>query len=156
MMPSFPTPTFETDGVHLTAYSEYELVLHMFESVSDVLSRLEMPPSDLSLAVSESTRVLEDRVMVLEQDHCRLNSQFELKTAIDAELSDFLENIRNESFFIIQGLPHLPKLEPKEWQVQAKAAVQEVLQSVMGKEYPIVFIQNSTGLHHVPLQAAVS
>ena len=145
MMPSFPTPTFETDGVHLTAYSGHEFVLHMFESMDQVLSRLEMPPSDLSLVISESTRVREDRVMVLEQDHRRLNSQFELKTAVDAELSDFQENIRNESFFIIQGLPRLPKLEPKEWQAQAKVAVQEVLKSVMGKEYPIVFIQNSTG-----------
>jgi hypothetical protein len=60
-------------------------------------------------------------------------------------LSDFQENIRNESFFMIQGLPRLPKLEPKEWQIQAKAAVQGVLVSLMGKEYPIAFVKNSTG-----------
>ena len=43
MMPSFPTPSYEADGVHLTAYSGYEFVLHMFDSLATVLDRLEMP-----------------------------------------------------------------------------------------------------------------
>ena len=145
LMPSFPTPSYESDGVHLNAYSGYEFVLHMFDNMASVLDRLSLPPDVVTLAVSESSRVLEDRVMVLEQDHRRLNGQFEFKTAVDAELSDFQENIRNESFLMVQGLPRLPKLEPKEWQAQAKLAVQEVFKFVMGREYPIVFIQNSTG-----------
>ena len=145
MMPSFPTPAFEADGVHLTAYSGFEFVLHLFDSMTDVIQKLELPQEALTTVMSESSRVLEDRVMVLEQDHRRLNRKFEMKIAIDAELSDFQENLRNESFLMIQGLPRLPKLEPKEWQVQAKAAVQDVLKRVMGKEYPVVFVQNSTG-----------
>ena len=123
LMPSFPTPSYESDGVHLNAYSGYEFVLHMFDNMASVLDRLSLPPDVVTLAVSESSRVLEDRVMVLEQDHRRLNGQFEFKTAVDAELSDFQENIRNESFLMVQGLPRLPKLEPKEWQAQAKLAV---------------------------------
>ena len=38
---------------------------------------------------SEATRVLEDRVMVLEQDHRRLNRVLENKIALDSELADF-------------------------------------------------------------------
>ena len=145
LMPSFPNPTLEDDGVHLTAYSGFEFALHLFDSLSSVLDSLQLEPEAKSLVASESTRVLEDRVMVLEQDHRRLNRKFEFKTAVDAELSDFQENIRNESFLMIQGLPRLPKLEPKEWQVQAKAHVQDVLKIVMGKECPVVYVKNSTG-----------
>ena len=144
MMPSFPTPSFEDDGVHLTAYSGFEFVLHLFDSMTSVLSNLELDTSARTIVASESTRVLEDRVMVLEQDHRRLNRKFEFKSAVDAELSDFQENIRNESFLMIKGLPRLPKLAPKEWQVRAKADVQGVLSTVMGHECPIQFVQNST------------
>ena len=116
-----------------------------YTCLASVLDRLELPLEAISLASSESTRVLEDRVMVLEQDHRRLNTQFEFKSAVDAELSDFQENIRNESFLMVKGLPRLPKLEPKEWQARAKADVQEIFKFVMGRQYPIVFVQNSTG-----------
>ena len=144
MMPSFPTPSYEDDGVHLTAYSGFEFVLHLFDSLSSVLDGLELEPADRSVIISESTRVLEDRMMVLEQDHRRLNSRFESKSAADAELSDFQENIRNESFLMVKGLARLPKLEPKEWQRRAKSDVQGVFTTLMGKEYPIQFVQNST------------
>ena len=138
LMPSFPTPNFEDDGVHLTAYSGFEFVLHMFDSITSVLSSLELAPEQKSMVVSESSRVLEDRMMVLEQDHRRLNRKFESKTAEDAELSDFQENIRQESFFMIKGL------EPREWQDRAKADVQAVLLLLMGREIPVQFVQNST------------
>ena len=145
LMPSFPTPSFEDDGIHLTAYSGFEFVLHMFDSMFAVIEKLSMPQEVLTVAAAVSSRVFEDRVMVLEEDHRRLNQKFEIKVAVDAELSDFQENIRNESFLMVMGLPRLPKLEPKEWQAQAKAAVQEVLKTVMGKDCPVVFVQNSTG-----------
>ena len=32
LIPSFPTPAFESDGVHLTAYSGLEFILHLFDS----------------------------------------------------------------------------------------------------------------------------
>ena len=144
MMPSFPTPNYEDDGVHLTAYSGFEFVLHLFDSMSSVLSNLELEPEARSIIASESSQVLEDRVMVLEQDHRRLNQKFELKSAIDSELSDFQENIRNESFLMIKGLARLPKLEPKEWQARAKSDVQGLLQIVIGREVPVQYVQNST------------
>ena len=93
MMPSFPSPNYDPDGVHLTAYSGLEFVLHMFDSFQSVLASLELDPDSKSSNATESSRVLEDRVMVLEQDHRRLNQKFEHKYAVDAELSDFQENI---------------------------------------------------------------
>lgn len=145
MMPSFPSPSYDPDGVHLTAYSGLEFVLHLFDNINSVLSSLEMDPESRSSTASEASRVLEDRVMVLEQDHRRLNQKFEHKCAIDAELSDFQENIRSEAFFMVRGLGRLPKLAPKEWQTRAKEDVQAVLNLFMPKEYPISYVLNSTG-----------
>ena len=114
LMPSFPTPKFESDGVHLSAYSGLEFVLHLFDSVNSILDLQQLDPDSRSVVSSEATRVLEDRVMVLEQDHRRLNDRFEFKSAVDAELSDWQENIRNEGFFMVQVLKLLPKLECRE------------------------------------------
>ena len=145
MLPSFPTPSFEADGIHLTAYSGLEFVLHLFDSVAEVLARSVLEPEAKDVVAAESTRVLEDRVMVLEQDHRRLNQKFETKYAADAELSDFQENLRNESFFMLEGLRRLPKLEPKEWQERARADVLPVLSLVLGRDVPISYVSNSTG-----------
>ena len=145
MMPSFPSPSFDPDGVHLTPYSGLEFVLHMYDNLASVLDSAELDLESKSSMVSESSRLLEDRVMVLEQDHRRLNNKFEHKFAVDAELSDFQENIRCEPFFMIRGLPRLPKLAPKEWQTRAQSDVQGVLKIVMGREIPISYVMNSTG-----------
>lgn len=145
MLPSFPTPSFETDGIHLTAYSGLEFALHLFDSVSEILTKSALDPDAKGIIVAESSRVLEDRVMVLEQDHRRLNQKFETKYAADAELSDFQENLRNESFFMVQGLRRLPKLEPKEWQERARADVLPVISLLLGRDVPISYVSNSTG-----------
>lgn len=145
MMPSFATPVLEDDGVHLTAYSGLEFVLHLFDSARAVLEHALLEPEQKAIVATESTRVLEDRLMAVEQDHKRLNKVVELKTAVDSELSDYHENIRNEGWFIILGLSKLdPKLDRKEWQTRAKADVNEVLKVLMDKEYPIVVVQNIT------------
>ena len=96
MMPSFPTPSYEDDGIHLTPYFGLEFVLHLFDSLASLLDSIELDPADRSVIMSESTRVLEDRVMVLEQDHRRLNCKFEFKSVVDSEFLDFQENIRND------------------------------------------------------------
>ena len=43
LLPSFATPAFESDGVHLTPYSGLEFVLHLFE-----LGRLISPSTKTS------------------------------------------------------------------------------------------------------------
>ena len=68
LLQSFATPEFESDGVHLTAYSGLEFILHLFDSASDLLDGLALPLPDLALKGGETSRVLEDRMMAIEQD----------------------------------------------------------------------------------------
>ena len=145
LMPSFPTPVLEDDGVHLTAYSGLEFVLHLFDSACAVIKTQSFDLESKSAVTSEATRVIEDRLMAVEQDHQRLNRFVEYKTAVYAEMADYNENVRYENWFVILGLRKLdPDLEKKEWQRLAKIDVNEVLNTLMGKEYPIVVVQNIT------------
>ena len=145
ILPSFPTPEFDSDGVHLTAYSSLEFILHLFDASVELLASLDLDPDASSARGSEATRVLEDRVMVLEQDHRRLNKVVEIKTAIDAELADFHENERMENWLVIEGLPRISDdLIGKAWQDQALKDVQAALHLLMGRKCPIVFVKNST------------
>ena len=146
LLPSFPTPSFESDGVHLSAYSGLEFVLHLFDSAQDVLDGLSLDPSVQTSKVQEAHRSLEDRMMVLEQDHRRLAKGHEMKSAADAELHDWHQNERWEDFFMIKGLALLPSagISSKEWQDRAVKDVQKVLQIVMGAEVPIVYVLNAT------------
>ena len=148
LMASFSNPVFDDDGVHLSPYSGLEFVLHLFDEASTLLDSVGSSLSEVSSKTSEVSRVLQDRVMAIEQDHRRLNSAFEKKTAEDAELFDFHENLRMEDWFVISGLSRLPSgLSPKEWQVQATKDVLGVLTILMKKEYPIVYVKNNTGRH---------
>ena len=146
LLPSFPTPSFESDGVHLTAYSGLEFLLHLFDSSQELLDSLGSTIEEASLKGREATRSLEDRMMVLEQDHRRIVKDHEFKTASDAELHDWRQNERWEDFFVIKGLALLPStgLSSKEWQARAIRDVQGVLTIVMGKEIPIVYVMNAT------------
>ena len=145
-LPSFPTPAFEDDGVHLTAYSGLEFVLHLYDSSCHILDHLNTDTGVKVSHNSESTRLLEDRMVALEQDHRRLCSVVDLKIAIDAELADIQINERHEDWFVIFGLPRIPStFIGKAWQEKAKKDVQPVIRELIGRECSIVFIQNITG-----------
>ena len=146
LLPSFPTPSFESDGVHLTAYSGLEFVLHLFDSSQELLDDQALSSDEVTHKTRESNRTLEDRMMVIEQDHRRLVRSFESKTASDAELHDWRMNERWEDFFVIKGLALLPStgLSTKEWQERAIRDVQQVLSVVLGREGQVVFVQNAT------------
>ena len=145
LLPSFPTPDFSADGVHLTPYSGLEFILHLFDSSQYLLSNLDSGTEVTTIQNSESTRVLEDRVMALEQDHRRLNSVIESKTAADAELADFRANQGFEDSFVVFGLAPIPaELVGKAWQERAVKDVQGVLVALMGREFKIVFVKNAT------------
>ena len=73
LLPSFPTPDFEADGLHLTAYSGLEFVLHLFDCSVEILDSINTDCATLAPRASEATRLLEDRMVALEQDHRRLN-----------------------------------------------------------------------------------
>ena len=146
MMPSFATPEFEADGIHLTAYSGLEFMLHQFDAANSVIDSLSMEDQEVSSQVVEATRVLQDRVMSLEQDHRRLNKSVESKCAVDAEIADHQENIRHETWFVVRGLARLPEgLGTKEWQERAVRDVQGVISILLGTEKEIVVVMNKTG-----------
>jgi hypothetical protein len=146
LMPSFPNPDFEADGVHLTPYSGLEYVVHLFESAHALILRKSSDVPSRVASGSESTRLLEDRMVAVEQNQKLLCQTLESKSAVDCELACFQENVRNEIFFVISGLPRLPPgLLGREWQDRAKADVQGVIKILLGKELPIVVVQNVSG-----------
>ena len=145
LLPSFATPDFGPDGVHLTPFSGLEYILHLLDSAHNLMAFLEAPLDEVAVKVCESTRVLEDRVVALEQDHRRLNRVVEKKTATDAELDDCHKNERFEDSFVIHGLSRIPAdVVGKPWQERAIRDVQAALLILMGKEFKIVFVQNAT------------
>ena len=146
LLPSFSSAALEADGVHLTPYSGLEYVLHLFDSAKLLLASLEAPQETRQSAANEATRLLEDRVVALEQDHRRLSSEVDLSTAIKAELDDVVINERNEDSFIISGLPRISgRLTGKDWQERAQADVQKIIHIIMGSALPILVVHNSTG-----------
>ena len=145
LLPSFPTPSFEADGIHLTPYSGLEFILHLFDSSTELIKTLSSRPEEVVIRNVESSRVLEDRVMVLEQDHRRLNKAFEDKFAEDAELADYHENTRYEDHFIVHGLEAIPKCDPKIWQDKAKRIIRDFLVKLIEREVKVVFVKNITG-----------
>ena len=144
-MASFPTPSFEDDGVHLTAYSGLEFVLHLFDTSETLIDALDIDPGMKVDHNREASRLLEDRMVALEQDHHRLNSVVDLKIAMDAELSDIQINERNENCFVIFGLPRISSdITGKPWQEQATKDLQRVIRELIGRECSVHFIQNIT------------
>ena len=149
LLPSFSTPEYESDGVHLTPYSGLVYIMHLFDSAEEALNTAALPAEEVTMRTCESTCVLEDRVMVLEQDHRRLSSVVESKMAVDCELADFRANERTEDFFVITGLPRIPDdLTGKAWQDQAVNDVKGALSILMGRNvFNIVFVKNGTYRH---------
>ena len=147
LLPSFPSPAFEADGVHLTAYSGMEYVLHLFDSCQHLLESLSAPAAVRECLALESTRLLEDRVMALEQDHLRLSTHVDLKDAIYAESEDFRSNERMENCFMVSGLnPIQGRLSGKEWQERAQSNVQVIIRALLGESRRISVVRNATGM----------
>ena len=145
LLQNFATPEFEDNGIHLTSYSGLEYVIHLFDAAQDSIDRQNLTDTEVIFQNCESNRVLEDRVMALEQDHRRLNKVVEKKTAINAEISDFRTNEKWEGWFIVSGFEKLSSdLVGKPWQDAAVRQVQEVIRLLMGKEMPIIVVQNAT------------
>lgn len=145
-MPGFPNATLESDGVHLTAYSGMEFVLHLFDRSQMILKNIGSSPEVRSSEASETVRLLADQVIALQQDHQRLSSAFDTKVAVDAELACFRANERSEDSLLLSGMPKLPSgLSGKAWQDQAIQAVQKTLSEIVGHPVRVVVVHNSTG-----------
>ena len=147
LLPSFPTPEFDAGGVHLTAFSGLEFLLHLFDSAEQALEIPTLQPEDVLNRQCETTRALEDRVMVLEQGHRRLNRVIEDKIAVDAELADYRENERSEDCFMLEGVPLIPpEIVGKPWQDLARKHVRDFLELLTGRDMneEIVVVYNAT------------
>ena len=144
LLDSFPTPELQADGVHLTAYSGLRFIVHLFDcAIAQSTSPVLTPEA---AQTTEAVRVVSDRVAVLEQGHARLAAAFDTKVAVDAELDDFLDNVRNEDQFTISGLPGPDAGQStRDWQSQVKRQVQEKIQILLGRRAPISYVQNATG-----------
>jgi hypothetical protein len=117
----------------------------LIDSSEALLEALSSSPDRRSVKDRETSRVIEDRVTVLEQDHRRLNRVLDAKTAVDCEEADFRANERMEDFVVVSGLPRLPQdLGSKEWQKRAVSDVQRVLQLVSDAPVEVVVVQNAT------------
>ena len=141
LLPSCSIQDLESDGVHLTPYSGLKFVVHLFDTSLDLIkARSATLPVAIS-TVSESARVLEDRVVVLEHDQRLLRNELQMKTAIDSELADYEENVRSECYFVIAGLPPVPSdLVGRDWQNYAKDLVQSKIKIILGRESRIIVV----------------
>ena len=75
-----------------------------------------------------------------------MNSDFEYREAVNAEIFDFEENRRNEDHFLISGLAKPPSgLTSKEWQVKVQQDVGSIISLILGREGRIRYVQNQTG-----------
>ena len=141
---SFATPEFKQDGVHLTDYSGLRYVVHLFDAAR-AITKTPLPMPELESTI-ESIRVVNDRVAVLEQGQAILSAEFSMKSAIDAELDEYMENVRSENSFLISGLPGPESgLDSRDWQKRVKRMVEEKIQLIIGRQAPISHVQNATG-----------
>ena len=159
LLPSLQAQDLDSDGVHLTPYAGLKYIVHLFDSSLDAIKTCAAPAPAILSSVSEAARALEDRVVVLEHDQRHLRRELELKTAIDSELADFEENVRNECYFVISGLPQVPAdLIGREWQNYAKDLVQAKIKLILGRESRIVVVsglrRDSNPIYLVKLESA--
>ena len=62
LMPSFPTPVFDQDGVHLSPLSGLDYLFFLFDAARETLATSVQEPEAAITSGSEATRVLTDRV----------------------------------------------------------------------------------------------
>jgi len=165
-LPSFPTPAFEEDGVHLNPYSGLEYVLYLFDTTNMLLDSIsagsDTGADPREVGSREAIRALEDRMMAVEQGQRCLTTDYELKCAVDSELACFRANERSEDCFLISGLGRIPaSLNGKEWQERAKADVRRIISGLIDRPVNIVVVRNvssrsgSTSVYSVQLDSVL-
>ena len=60
LLPSFSTPDYDPDGIHLTPYAGLEFILHLFDSSVEIMQRQSVTVEESSIRNVEANRVLED------------------------------------------------------------------------------------------------
>ena len=155
LMPSFLAPVLEQDGVHPTQGSGLEYLFFLFDLAPDIIELSKKEPEVKISTDYEATRVLEDRVMAVEQDHHRLNKAFEMSTAITSERKDFQENIRNEVYFMVTGLPSIQGLRGHDLMTRAISDVVSMIKTLLGKELKVLVVHSATGRRETKVRYSV-
>jgi len=95
----------ESDGVHLTALSGYNFIHFLFDQSLSILA-YHRKSTDLKLSDDHEQLTLQgSRLTVLEQQFSAFRSQKDTEFAAQQETNDWHENLANEHFFVISGLP---------------------------------------------------
>ena len=131
LLPSFCSQDLMPDGIYLTPVSGLHYMMHLFDQAESVLTCL-ASSSDVQLGrVQEVCRQHDDRLVFLEQRHGRLDGRFDLKTAIDAEFSDFVMNRNEEDWFTLLGVVRINETDRRKWQQAVRRQVSEIIKLVL-------------------------
>ena len=148
LLPSLICQDLMANGFQLTPVAGLHYVLHLFDQSVATLGTLQLPQEDQLVSVREAGRSHDDRISYLEQGHVHLSHRLNLKTAADAEFSDWVRNRNDEDWFTIRGLPRLsPDLNSQEWQVEAKRQVRDLIRLILqvnkaNLSYAILVVSN--------------
>lgn len=148
LLPSFVSQDLQPDGGHLTPVSGLHYILHLFDQTESILA-LHQCNSEIKLtAVQESVRQHDDRLSYLESRHKGLHDVVNVKVATDAEFRDWTLNRNEEDWLTILGAPRLNgKLKPREWQVEARKMVHDMIKAVLRAhcvklEFSVLYVAN--------------
>ena len=128
LLPSFTHQEFDAEGIFLNPVSGLHYVLNLFDSADAVLKSAYLGADQQILVIKESVRQSNDRVTYLESRHVGLQRQVDLKTAIDAEMSDMMFNRSEEDWLVVAGLP---RLTGDRWQDAARRQVADLFKLVL-------------------------
>ena len=124
LLPSFSNQELGPDGVFFNPVSGLHYILHLFDSTEAALQSAFLGTDQQLLVIKETMRQSNDRVAYLESRHGGLQRQVDLKTATDAEISDWMLNRAEEDWMAVQGLP---RLSGADWQDAARRQVADAI-----------------------------
>ena len=128
LLPTFTHQILDSDGIFLNPVSGLHYVLHLFDATETALQSAFLGTDQSLLVIKETVRQSNDRVSYLENKHVKLQSQVDLKTASDAEFSDWLLNRAEEDWLTVAGLPRLSGVN---WQDAARRQVADTIKLVL-------------------------
>ena len=128
LLPSFTYQVLDRDGIFLNPVSGLHYMLHLFDSTETALQTAFLGTDQSLLVIKETVRQCNDRVSYLENRHRGLQGQVDLKTAADAEISDWMLNRAEEDWLTVAGLPRLTSAN---WQDAARRQVADCIRMVL-------------------------
>lgn len=149
ILPAFPQIELTPDGFTPTPVSAINYLVHIEKSIEQYSTVLPWSDNDQLALLGTKHSSLDQQVQALQQDHIRLRQEFEIKTAIDAELDDWHENEKDEICTIVTGLKRLTgNMDSREFQKVHVQRVQQLVDSMFdaGSVIPAVkFVKNLSG-----------